>query len=286
MPMSDYVVLTDSASDLPYEIAEEIDVKILPMKYVVNDKFYTEEDVSLKEFYSLLESKASITTTQINSEEFSEYFSKYLEEGKDILYIGFSLSLSGMYNRAVMAAKNLSEKYPKRKIIVLDSVCASIGQGLLVYHAALKKQEGLSIEEVEKWVNENKLKFCHWFTVDDLYYLRRGGRISSATAVLGSILSIKPLLSMNNDGILYLADKIRGRKKTLNSMISKIKDNLSPENKLIVVGHVNCIEEATAVADSIQEEFSIQTKVTPMGLIIGTHTGPGTVGVTFMGNSR
>ena len=168
----------------------------------------------------------------------------------------------------------------------MDSVCASIGQGLLVYHAALKKQEGLSIEEVEKWVNENKLKFCHWFTVDDLYYLKRGGRISSATAVFGSILNIKPLLSMNNEGVLYLADKIRGRKKTLSSMISKIKGNLNPENKLIVVGHVDCLEEATEVADSIREEFSLETKVTPMGSIIGTHTGPGTVGVTFMGNSR
>ena len=284
--MNDYVILTDSASDLPSEIIKELNINVLPMKYIVDDKIYAEGQHSSKEFYSLLRKKSLLSTTQINAEEFLEYFSEFLENGKDILYIGFSLSLSGMYNSASMAGKKLCEKFSNRKIKVLDSVCASIGQGLLVYYAALKKNQGFSIDEVELWVNKNKLKFCHWFTVDDLYYLKKGGRISSTVAMLGNILIIKPILSMNDDVFFYLSEKIRGRQKTLDAMISKLKNNLHPENKLIFIGHADCIDEAEYVSNKIKQEFSLETKITDIGSIIGTHTGPGTVAVTFMGNSR
>lgn len=286
MLMSNYVLITDSASDLPSEIAESLEVEILPMKYMVNDTPCIDKDFDMENFYNLLRGKALSLTSQTNVEEFSSYFSGYLENGKDILYIGFPLSLSGMNNSARIAARELSEKYPERKIIVIDSVSASIGQGLLVYYAALKKKSGATIDEVADFVNENKLKFCHWFTVDDLYFLKRGGRISQATAVVGSILNVKPLLSMNDEGKLYVFDKIRGKKKVLDLMSSKI-ENLNSNYKKVFVGHADCLDDAKYVAEKISAENpSLDVTITHLGPIIGTHTGPGTVALAFAGNSR
>lgn len=286
MLMSNYVLITDSASDLPSEIAENLEVEILPMKYMVNDTPCVDKDFDMENFYNLLRGKALSLTSQTNVEEFSNYFSGYLEKGKDILYVGFPLSLSGMNNSAKIAARELSEKYPERKIIVIDSVSASIGQGLLVYYAALKKKKGATIDEVADFVNENKLKFCHWFTVDDLYFLKRGGRISQATAVVGSILNVKPLLSMNDEGKLYVFDKIRGKKKVLDLMSSKI-GNLNSNYKKVFVGHADCLDDAKYVAEKISAENpSLDVTITHLGPIIGTHTGPGTVALAFVGNSR
>ena len=286
MLMSNYVLITDSASDLPSEIAESLEVEILPMKYMVNDTPCIDKDFDMENFYNLLRGKALSLTSQTNVEEFSSYFSGYLENGKDILYIGFPLSLSGMNNSARIAARELCEKYPERKIIVIDSVSASIGQGLLVYYAALKKKSGYTIDEVADFVNENKLKFCHWFTVDDLYFLKRGGRISQATAVVGSILNVKPLLSMNDEGKLYVFDKIRGKKKVLDLMSSKI-ENLNSNYKKVFVGHADCLDDAKYVAEKISAENpSLDITITHLGPIIGTHTGPGTVALAFVGNSR
>ena len=286
MLMSNYVLITDSASDLPSEIAENLEVEILPMKYMVNDIPCVDKDFDMDNFYNLLRGKALSLTSQTNVEEFSNYFSGYLENGKDILYVGFPLSLSGMNNSARIAARELSEKYPERKIIVIDSVSASIGQGLLVYYAALKKKNGATIDEVADFVNDNKLKFCHWFTVDDLYFLKRGGRISQATAVVGSILNVKPLLSMNDEGKLYVFDKIRGKKKVLDLMSSKI-ENLNSDYKKVFVGHADCLDDAKYVAERISAENpSLDVTITHLGPIIGTHTGPGTVALAFVGNSR
>lgn len=286
MLMSNYVLITDSASDLPSEIAENLEVEILPMKYMVNDTPCVDKDFDMENFYNLLRGKALSLTSQTNVEEFSNYFSWYLESGKDVLYVGFPLSLSGMNNSARIAARELSEKYPERKIIVIDSVSASIGQGLLVYYAALKKKNGATIDEVADFVNDNKLKFCHWFTVDDLYFLKRGGRISQATAVVGSILNVKPLLSMNDEGKLYVFDKIRGKKKVLDLMSSKI-ENLNSDYKKVFVGHADCLDDAKYVAERISAENpSLDVTITHLGPIIGTHTGPGTVALAFVGNSR
>ena len=286
MLMSNYVLITDSASDLPSEIAENLEVEILPMKYMVNDTPCVDKDFDMENFYNLLRGKALSLTSQTNVEEFSNYFSRYLESGKDILYVGFPLSLSGMNNSARIAARELSEKYPERKIIVIDSVSASIGQELLVYYAALKKKSGATIDEVADFVNDNKLKFCHWFTVDDLYFLKRGGRISQATAVVGSILNVKPLLSMNDEGKLYVFDKIRGKKKVLDLMSSKI-ENLNSDYKKVFVGHADCLDDAKYVAEKISAENpSLDVTITHLGPIIGTHTGPGTVALAFVGNSR
>lgn len=286
MLMNDYVLLTDSASDLPLSFVRDLDIGIIPMKYTVNDNLCIDRNTDLKNFYDMLRGKATSSTTQVNTEEFFEFFEKYLKEGKDILYIGFPLSLSGMFNCATNAARELSEIYPERKILLVDSMSASIGQGILVYYAAMMKKSGSTIEEVENWVNENKLRACHWFTVDDLHHLKRGGRISPAIAVVGSILNVKPLLSMNNEGNIYVFGKVRGRKNTLDLMSSKI-ENLNPQENQVFVGHGDCIEDAKYVANKISSIVpKINIQMVYLGPIIGTHTGPGTVALAFMGNSR
>ena len=203
------------------------------------------------------------------------------------MYIGFPLSLSGMNNSAKMACEELKSIYPDRKIYVIDSNCASIGQGLLVYCASLfKKNKGLKIDELVELVEKIKDKFCHWFTVSDLNYLKRGGRISSATAVIGSILNVKPLLSMNENGELYLSNKIRGRKKILDLMISKI-ENLDSKYSEVFIGHADCIDDAKYVYESIKNKLpDLNLHIMPLGPIIGTHTGPDTVALAFVGNSR
>ncbi len=286
MLMNDYVLLTDSASDLPLSLVQDLDIGIIPMKYTVNENLCIDKNTDIKNFYDMLRGKAASSTTQVNTEEFFEFFEKYLKEGKDILYIGFPLSLSGMFNCATNAAKELSEVYPERKIILVDSMSASIGQGILVYYAAMMKKSGSKIEEVKNWVDENKLRACHWFTVDDLHHLKRGGRISPATAVVGSILNVKPLLSMNNEGDIYVFGKVRGRKNTLDLMSSKI-ENLSLHENQVFVGHGDCIEDAKYVVNKISSIVPrINVHTVYLGPIIGTHTGPGTVALAFMGNSR
>lgn len=285
--MNDYVIITDSASDLSYDLAKSMNIEIIPMQYMVDDKSFIDKDFNSEKFYNLLRENASSFTAQVNCQEFIEYFSKYLSLGKDIIYIGFPKSLSGMNNSAKMACEELKCMYPNRKVFVIDSNCASIGQGLLVYYASLlKKNKGLEIDELKTIIENIKNKFCHWFTVNNLYYLKKGGRISSAVAVIGSILNVKPLLSMNEKGELYLSEKVRGRKKVLDVMISKIK-SLNLEYKEVFIGHADCITNAEYVYDGIKKEFpDLNLYIMPMGPIIGTHTGPDTIALAFVGNSR
>ncbi len=286
MLMNNYVLLTDSASDLPLEIAKNLNIEVLPMQYTLNGETFTNENFDVKSFYGLLRKDVSSFTTQINIETFSRYFEDYLKDGNDIIYVGIPLCLSGMNSSAKFAAKELLEKYPDRKIIIVDSMCASIGQGLLVYYAALKKINGSSICELERWINENKLKFCHWFTVDDLNFLKKGGRISKTVAVVGSILNVKPLMSVKDEGQLYVFTKIRGRKKVLDFMSTKIVD-LNPEYSKVFVGHGDSADDANYLAERLKNIVpNVDVTVVPMGPIIGTHTGPGTVSLAFFGSSR
>lgn len=282
------MIVSDSTLDLSQDMIEDLQVEVIPMKYIINDKICIDGEHSSKEFYDELRKGISVSTTQINTEEFFEFFSKYLSQGKDVLYIGFSSGLSGTYNNAVNASKQLQEIYPKNKVIVVDSVSASVGQGLLIYYAALKKKSGYSLEELEQWLIENRTKLCHWFTVDDLHHLKRGGRISATVAVIGSVLNVKPLLFVDNDGKLKISEKIRGRKKTLDLMVSKMRNSyLNVDNLAISICHGDCLEDAEYVAKKIKDEFSIENIIIrPMGSIIGAHTGPGTLGLGFLGNSR
>ena len=286
--MNDYVIVTDSTADLPRQVSTELGIQVIPMKYVIDDHVYLDLDVNTEEFYKFLREKKLPSTTQINTQEFVDFFSTYLEQGKDVIYIGFSGALSGTYNNALRACEELLRQFPKRKIKIVDSKSASIGQGLLVYHAALKKKQDMSIEELSEWVEINKLKCCHWFIVDDLYHLKRGGRISPTVAVVGSILSVKPILKLDNEGKLSISDRMRGRRKAFDSIISKVANlNPSVHNQTLIVGHGGCLEDAQYAVRRLKEEFGAnEVIVTSIGPVIGTHTGPGALALVFMDDYR
>lgn len=286
--MNDYKIITDSTSDLPLEIIKTLDIEVISMKYIIGSNTYYDDQSNKKEFYNRLRNGILPSTTQINIEEFKRCFSYYLEDNRDLIYIGLSSSFSGMYNNAVIAGKELSLKYPDRKIKIIDSLSASLGLGMLVYCAAKKKLNGSSLEEVEQWVNNHKKRMCHWFMVDDLYHLKRGGRISSAHAVLGSMLNFKPLLFIDNKGSLSIHQKIRGRQKTIDVMISKLElMSQDIENKTLFISHGDCLEDSNCIAKRIYKKFKVQDIIiNHIGPIIGSHTGAGTLALFFLGNSR
>jgi DegV family protein with EDD domain len=211
-----------------------------------------------------------------------------LKSGRDILSISFSSALSGTYNSARIAKEELQEKYPERKIIVIDSLSASMGQGLLVYHAAKRKQEGKSIEEVAKWVEENKLKLCHLFTVDDLNHLRRGGRLSPISAILGTILRVKPLLHVSIEGKLTVVSKSRGRHTSLDMLVQQMEKTIeNPEGQTVFISHGDCLEEAEYVKEKMLAKLPIKDVVINyVGPVIGSHSGPGTIAIFYFGNDR
>ncbi len=286
--MNDYVIVTDSTADLSREFTSEMGIKIIPMKYLIGDKVYLDNGFNIESFYLTLRDKVLPSTTQINVQEFVDFFSKYLKNNQDILYIGFSSGLSGTYNSALLARDELLKLYPDRKIKVIDSASASVGQGLLVYNAALIKKNGGSIDEAEKWVNQNKLKCCHWFMVDDLFHLKRGGRISPTAAVMGSILSVKPVLCLDNLGKLSISKKARGRRKALDLIVSKLSSAAPAANlQTIFIGHGDVPEDANYVAEKIKSEFSVKNLIiNHIGPVIGSHTGPGALALIFLGNHR
>ena len=223
--MSDFVIMTDSSCDLPAALAEEMELTVLPLYVDVDGQKYTnyldEREISFAEIYAKLRTKCPAKTSAVNMNDFMEPMESLLAAGKDVLYIGFSSGLSGTYNAGVLAARELSEKYPERKIYTVDSLCASMGQGLLVWHAWNEKRKGATIEQVRDFTEQTKLHLCHWFTIDDLMFLKRGGRVSGATAVVGSMLSIKPVMHVDNDGHLIKVDTARGRKASIKALADK-----------------------------------------------------------------
>lgn len=211
-----------------------------------------------------------------------------LQEGKDVLHLGFSSGLSGTYNSVRIAGEELKNKYPDRKIIVIDSLCACLGEGILLYYALKLKEEGKTIEEVEKWVEENKLHVCHFVTVDDLNHLQRGGRVSKTTAILGTMVQIKPVIHVDNQGYLQVIGKERGRKKSLNKIVDMAaKQAEGWENDIVMITHGDCIEDAQYVAELVEEKMGVTNiLINNIGTVIGSHTGPGVVAVFSMGQSR
>ena len=287
--MNQYVIITDSSSDLSPALAKSLDVQILSLEVVMDDGSTKKNDeVDVKEFYQLLRDKKHITTSAVNIERFAELFEGYLAEGTDVLYLGFSSGLSGTYNAGFVAAQDLAEKYPDRKIYTVDTLCASLGQGLFVYLCAKKRLSGASIEELRDWAEENKLHLCHWFTVDDLFFLKRGGRVSAATAVMGTMLSIKPVMHVDNKGKLINVQKARGRKGSLDELVNKIKTSaIEPETQTMFICHGDCIEDANYVADRMKKELGVpEVIIDYTGPVIGAHAGPGVLAVFFMGTER
>ena len=287
--MKDFVIVTDSSCDLPLSLAEQMGVKVISLEVNIEDVgTKLNHDIDIKEFYEFLRSKKSAKTSAANMERFIEAFEPILKEGKDILYIGFSSGLSATYMAGKNAAEELLEKYPDNKILTADSLCASLGQGLIVALAVRKKEAGATVEEVCQFVEDNKLNLCHWFTVDDLFFLKRGGRVSGATAVLGSILSIKPVMHVDNEGHLINVQKARGRSAAINALLDKMKETaIDPKSQTVYISHGDCYGDAKKLADMITAEFGItDILISEVGPVIGAHSGPGTLALFFLGTER
>lgn len=287
--MNDYIILTDSSGDLSAALAESLGVGSIPLEVNldgVGTKYNDELDV--KEFYNSLRTKIGAKTSAVNMERFREFFESYLKDGKDVIYMGFSSGLSVTYTNARNAAAELSEEYPDRKIVAIDTLCASLGQGLLVSLAAKKQAQGASFEEVVEWVESHKLNLCHWFTVDDLFFLKRGGRVSAATAVLGTMLSIKPVMHVDNDGHLINVAKARGRHAAIAALAQKLDETgIEPDNQLMYICHGDCIEDANLLAGMIKEKYpNCEIMIDYTGPVIGAHSGPGTLALFYLGTER
>ena len=287
--MNEFVIVSDSTVDLPKEYLQSKQVPIISLSYIMDGVTYEEMDgLSHKEFFEKLRAGSLPTTSQINPEQAREALELFAKEGKDILYIGFSSGLSGSYNSVRMAAEDLKEEYPDINIITIDSLCACMGEGLLLYKALELKEHGMSMEEIAKWVEANKLHICHNVTVDDLNHLHRGGRISKTTAVVGSMIKIKPIIHMSDEGKLVVIGKERGRKKSLVSIVDRMEKQMQAyDNDIVMITHGDCIEDAEFVKKQVEERFGIHNvMINGIGSVIGSHTGAGVVAVFFMGDKR
>ena len=287
--MKKYVIFTDSCCDLSKEMYEELGVRVLQLDVVLEGEAPTPNDqLDIKEVYGKLRAKKSASTSAINMERFYKTFEDALQEGLDVLYLGFSSGLSATYQASRIAVEELREKYPHRTLYAVDTLCASMGQGLLVYLAANMQKKGADIEAVKDYVENNKLHLCHWFTVDDLFFLKRGGRVSAATAVVGTLLSIKPVLHVDNAGKLINVAKARGRKASIDMMFEKMKATaIAGKNDVVFISHGDCIEDAEYLADRVRNELGIKEVVIHyIGPVIGSHSGPGTLALFFLGTER
>ena len=287
--MNEFVIVSDSTVDLPKEYLQSKQVPIISLSYIMDGVTYEEMDgLSHKEFFEKLRAGSLPTTSQINPEQAREALEPFAKEGKDILYIGFSSGLSGSYNSVRMAAEDLKEEYPDINIITIDSLCACMGEGLLLYKALELKEHGMSMEEIAKWVEANKLHICHNVTVDGLNHLHRGGRISKTTAVVGSMIKIKPIIHMSDEGKLVVIGKERGRKKSLVSIVDRMEKQMQGyDNDIVMITHGDCIEDAEFVKKQVEERFGIHNvMINGIGSVIGSHTGAGVVAVFFMGDKR
>lgn len=287
--MRDYIITVNSTVDLPKEWLEERQVPVVPLRYTIDGQTYTDmEGLSAKEFFTKLREGKMSVTSQVNPEEAVEMLEPYVKEGKDILHLGFSSGLSGTLNSMRIAGQMLEEKYPEAKVIIIDTLCACLGEGLLLYKALQVKAQGKTIDETAQWVEENKLHICHDVTVDDLNHLHRGGRVSKTTAVLGTLVQIKPIIHMDNDGKLQVIGKERGRKKSLNKIVDMAAEQSKGwDNDIIMITHGDCIEDAEYVAKLVREKMGIDNiLINNIGTVIGSHTGPGVVAVFCMGDQR
>ena len=288
--MNSYVIVTDSSCDLPADLVKQYGLEIVQLAVTVEGGETTlNSDLDIKEFYAQLRDKKRATTSAANPDAFFSVFDKYLAAGIDVLYLGFSSGLSGTCNAGFIAARELSEKYPERKCVVLDTLCASLGQGLIVVLAAKKKLQGATLDEVYEYAKDLKPNLVHLFTVDDLFFLKRGGRVSAVTAVAGSALGIKPVLHVDDAGHLIKIGIKKGRKGSLNDLCERMKESaIDPANQLVFISHGDCEEDAKYLADKITTEMGVKEPIliSHVGPVIGAHAGPGTVALFFIGKER
>ncbi len=287
--MRDYIITVNSTVDTGKEWLEERNVPVMPLKYTIDGQDYTDMyGLSDKEFFQKLREGKMSVTSQINPEEAKEMLEPYVKEGKDILHLAFSSALSGTCNSMKIAAEELKEEYPEAKIIVVDTLCACMGEALLLYYALKQKEAGKTIEEVAEWAEENKLHVCHNVTVDDLFHLHRGGRVSKTAAVLGTMVKVKPIIHMDDNGALQVIGKERGRKKSLHKIVDMaVERSAGWDNEIVMITHGDCLEDAEYVAKLIREKMGVENIfIHNIGTVIGSHTGPGVVATFCMGNKR
>lgn len=286
--MKEYQIFTDATSDLNEDLET---VKIIPMNVEIGDKEYVygpQGNISCSEFYGLQKQGKYASTSQINVLEYEKYFEEALKEGKDVLYISFSSGMSGTYQTACLCKKELEESYPDNRIICIDSLCAAVGEGLLIKEVDKKKREGMSMDELVDWVENNKMHLCHWFTVDNFDHLKHGGRVSAVAATLGKTLNIKPLLRVDEEGKLRVVKKIRGRHKAMVAQVECIVKTWSPEiSKSVVIGHGDDLKAAEELKEYVENKLpDAEIYISDIGPIIGAHTGPGVMVLAFWGNGR
>ena len=288
--MRDFVILSDSCCDFSAQMVEELELSILPLSFTMEGKEYfnypDNRDIQPGEFYRRLRGGALGTTAAINVGVFHEAMEPIVSAGKDILCISFSSALSTTYQSACIAAQELQASYPECKILVVDSRAASLGQGLLVYLTVQEKRRGRSLEEVRDFVEQKKDHICHWFTVDDLNHLKRGGRVSAAAAFFGTMLQMKPVLHVDNEGRLIPVEKVRGRKASVKALLEKM-DQLMEDPSVVFISHGDCGEEAEALGEAIRAKYPVETLVINyVGPVIGNHSGPGTLALFFQGRNK
>ncbi|VEU80644.1 DegV family protein [Haploplasma axanthum] len=288
---NEFVIVTDSTTDLPQSIANELGLIVLPLKYnIANETYanyldYREQDV--KDFYDLVRKGNLATTSQLVPEEYIEALSPILESGKDVLILSFSSKLSGTYNSARLATIELQEKFPERKIISLDTKSASLGEGFLVYLTAKEKQKGLTIEEAVEFVNKTMLHVAHWFTVDDINHLRRGGRISAVSSFVAKALNIKPVMHTDNEGALIPRQKAVTRKRAIKALFTKMEETALPDQKIVFIGHGDDLEAAKTLEAYIKEKYpKAEVLINTIGPVIGAHTGQGVLALFFLATER
>ena len=287
--MSAYKIITDSCADLAPGLIAALDISMIPLTVVFKGENRNDcVDDSIKEVYDGLRNGEVATTAAANPEGWASVIEPVLQAGQDALVLAFSSGLSTTYQSAVIAATDLAEKYPQRKVLVVDTLCASLGQGLLVWYACKKRDEGLSLEQLHSWVEENKMHICHWFTVDDLMYLKRGGRVSAATAVVGTMLQIKPVLHVDDEGHLVSVSKARGRKSAIDALAKKVGElGGNFDNSTCFISHGDCLEDAEYLANVLKDKYGVREVVIGyVGAVIGSHAGPGVLALFFMGSHR
>lgn len=289
--MKQFLITTDTTCDLPEEYLDRYGIRLLPLYYNFGGIIYGEEKIlAPKDFYDKMRGGAMPTTMAVNPDTANHVFRGILKEGYDILHIAFSSGLSGSCSVATTVAREICEEIPDAKIIVIDSLCASLGEGLLVHKAAQLKEQGKSIDEIADWLEDNKLNLCHVFTVDDLHHLHRGGRVSKTTAIIGTLINVKPILHVDNEGHLIPLVNVRGRKKALISLVDQMEKRLegySGTNDIVFISHGDSLEDAEFVASQIKERFGISNAlINYISPTIGSHAGPGTIALFFMGKAR
>ena len=283
-----YVLITDSACDILPEKLAEWKVEMIPLAYLFTDtgKEQLDHEEPIREFYKSMRDGRVAKTSSVNESRFVDAFTPILEAGKDLIYLAFSSGLSVTCENGKKVAATLQEKYPDRKIVVIDSLAASAGQGLFVYLAVQNRDSGMSLEDNARALEAYVLHVCHWFTVDDLVYLKRGGRISRTTALLGTALNVKPVLHVDNEGHLIKMMQVRGRKKSIRKMAERLGETILPESP-IFISHGDCAEDAEMLKEILEKEYGKEvTLITWIGSVIGAHSGPGTLALFFLGTER